>query len=261
MISINDVKNWYCTILAGKGWSWLICTRGCLCGKWSAGGTFTHTHTHTHTNWLICTRGCLCNFGSFVHVAVCVILASKGWSWLICTCGCLCGKWSARGTFTHTHTHTHSHSHTHNVQSYWITDKAISQNTPNTHICTHYTHTHTHKWQNNRHARHHPPTPHESCIKTRSPYHTQRYWYLQTCAASHKIKNSFSRMLPPHNITVLQNWALVTKEKLAPPLDSCASTLLQTWSGKSLEVKWVIITTPLPDSWPLLIKETTQRPP
>ena len=217
MISINDVKNWYCTILAGKGWSWLICTRGCLCGKWSAGGTFTHTHTHTHTNWLICTRGCLCNFGSFVHVAVCVILASKGWSWLICTCGCLCGKWSARGTFTHTHTHTHSHSHTHNVQSYWITDKAISQNTPNTHICTHYTHTHTNGKIIGMHDIIHPhpmnPASKLVVLITRKDIDTSRHAPQAT-----RLKTHFHGCFPPTISPSYKNGPWSLKKKWHPPL-------------------------------------------
>ena len=40
---------------------------------------------------------------------------------------------------------------------------------------------------------------------------------------SQKINYSFSRMLPPHIITALQKWALVTKEKMAPPL--CRSVI------------------------------------
>jgi hypothetical protein len=44
---------------------------------------------------------------------------------------------------------------------------------------------------------------------------------------SPKIKDSFSRILPPHIITALQKWTLVTKEELSPPLDH-EPTLLNT---------------------------------
>jgi hypothetical protein len=42
---------------------------------------------------------------------------------------------------------------------------------------------------------------------------------IATPNTSQKNKNSFSRMLSPHIIAVLQKWALVTKEKMAyiPP--------------------------------------------
>jgi hypothetical protein len=46
--------------------------------------------------------------------------------------------------------------------------------------------------------------------------------------ASQKIK-TLSRKLPPHIITALQKWALVTKEKMASPLDY-DPTLPHYWS-------------------------------
>jgi len=46
---------------------------------------------------------------------------------------------------------------------------------------------------------------------------------------SQTIRNSFSQMLPPHIITVLQKWALDPKEKRASPLDH-DPTLPQYWS-------------------------------
>jgi len=70
----------------------------------------------------------------------------------------------------------------------------------------------------------HPPP---SCIKTRRPHHTQRYCYLQTYKP--KEKKLVFTDASPHIITALQNWALVTKEKMSSPFDH-DPTLPQYWS-------------------------------